>query len=51
LALMRTAGLVATRKEGLSVHYRIADPRVFEMMQALETIFCRDGKPKSRAHA
>ena len=51
LALMRTAGLLATRKEGLNVHYRIADPRVFEMMQALEAIFCRDGKPQSRAKA
>ena len=51
LALMRAAGLVATRKEGLSVHYRIADPRVFELMQALEGIFCREGKPKSRAKA
>jgi hypothetical protein len=49
--MMRAAGLVANRKEGLNVHYRIADPRVFEMMQALEAIFCRDGKPQSHEKA
>jgi ArsR family transcriptional regulator, virulence genes transcriptional regulator len=43
LALMRACGLVATRKEGLNVYYRIADPRAFELMQALERVFCRDG--------
>lgn len=48
LALMRAMGLVATRKEGLNVHYRIADARVFEMMRALEAIFCPQGKPKKR---
>jgi DNA-binding transcriptional ArsR family regulator len=42
LALMRACGLVATRKEGLNVYYRIADPRAFELMQALERVFCRD---------
>ncbi|MDB5572372.1 MAG: transcriptional regulator [Hyphomicrobiales bacterium] len=41
LALMRAAGLLATRKEGLNVHYRIADPRALELMQALERIYCR----------
>lgn len=44
LALMRASGLVATRKEGLNVYYRIADPRAFELMQALERVFCRDEK-------
>ncbi len=41
LALMRASGLLATRKEGLNVHYRIADPRALELMKALEAIFCR----------
>ena len=40
LAIMRACGLLATRKEGLNVHYRIADPRAFELMQALQRIFC-----------
>lgn len=42
LALMRARGLVATRKEGLNVYYRVCDPRAFELMQALERVFCRD---------
>jgi ArsR family transcriptional regulator len=45
LALMRAMGLVAARKEGLNVHYRIADPRVFDMMRALEAIFCPQDEP------
>jgi ArsR family transcriptional regulator len=40
LALMRENGLLATRKEGLSVHYRIADPRALQLMQSLENVFC-----------
>lgn len=40
LALMRACGLVTTRKEGLNVHYRIADPRALELMQALQRIYC-----------
>lgn len=44
LAIMRACGLVATRKEGLNVHYRIADPRAYDLMQALQGIFCPPGK-------
>lgn len=40
LAIMRGCGLVTTRKEGLSVHYRIADPRAYDLMQALQRIYC-----------
>jgi len=40
LALMRACGLVTTRKEGLNVHYRIADTRALELMQALQRIYC-----------
>jgi len=41
LALMRSLGLVGTRKEGLNVHYRILDQRAFDLMQSLERIYCR----------
>ena len=40
LALMRAEGLVRTRKEGLNVFYSIADPRVEELVQSLERIYC-----------
>lgn len=40
LALMRAEGLVRTRKEGLNVHYSIADPRIEELVRSLERIYC-----------
>jgi rhodanese-related sulfurtransferase/biotin operon repressor len=38
LQVLRQAGLVATRREGTSVHYRLAGPEVFEFWQALRTL-------------
>ncbi len=40
LAVLRTDGLVATRREGQSIHYRIADPAVLQLIAALAGIFC-----------
>jgi DNA-binding transcriptional ArsR family regulator len=33
LAMLHRNGLVARRKEGLHVHYRIADPGIFELCE------------------
>ncbi len=38
LQALRNAGLVETRKEGVFVHYRIADDSVFELTRALRTV-------------
>jgi len=38
LQVLREAGLVESRKEGLFVHYRLADPSVFELCRALRTV-------------
>ena len=38
LQVLRQAGLVATRREGTSVHYRLAGPEVFEFWRALRTL-------------
>lgn len=38
LQILRNAGLVAARKEGLFVHYRIADPTVLTLCAALRTV-------------
>src|SRR3989442_15453500 len=38
LQALREAGLVESRKEGLYVHYRLADPAVFEMCRGLRTV-------------
>jgi ArsR family transcriptional regulator, virulence genes transcriptional regulator len=38
LAVLRSAGLVATRRDGSTVFYRLADPRVFEAYSLLQSI-------------
>ncbi|MEM7671690.1 MAG: metalloregulator ArsR/SmtB family transcription factor [Pseudomonadota bacterium] len=40
LAVLREQGLVATRKEGQSVFYRIADPAVVRVIETLASIYC-----------
>lgn len=40
LARMREDGLVACRREGQSMHYRIADARVATLVAALRSVFC-----------
>jgi DNA-binding transcriptional ArsR family regulator len=49
LARMRADGLVATRRNAQTIHYRIADSRVEEIVQALHRIFCPEvGNEKRR---
>jgi rhodanese-related sulfurtransferase/DNA-binding transcriptional ArsR family regulator len=38
LQALREAGLVESRKQGLFVHYRLADPSVFELCRSLRTV-------------
>ena len=38
LQLLRKTGLVAARREGTSVHYRLAAPEVFELWRAIRTL-------------
>ncbi|MFN7056649.1 ArsR/SmtB family transcription factor [Hyphomonas sp.] len=40
LAVLRADGLVATRREGQAIHYRIAEPAVLKLIEALAEIFC-----------
>lgn len=42
LAKLREAGMVDTRREGQSIHYRIADPDLDVLMAALYEAFCKD---------
>src|SRR5918995_2562617 len=37
LQVLRQAGLLGSRREGTSVHYRLAGPEVFQLWQALRT--------------
>jgi ArsR family transcriptional regulator, virulence genes transcriptional regulator len=38
LAVLRSAGLVTTRRNGSTVYYRLADPRVLEAYRLIQTI-------------
>lgn len=40
LSLLRADGLVATRREGQTLHYRISDARVSGLLAALRSIYC-----------
>lgn len=40
LQRLRDDGLVATRRAGTTIHYRIADPRVARIIGTLRIIFC-----------
>lgn len=41
LAKMREEGLIASRREAQSVHYRIADPRTKRLIALLKELYCR----------
>lgn len=40
LAKLREDGLVATRREAQTVHYRLSDPRVAAVMTLMRDLFC-----------
>ncbi|MDQ4419485.1 metalloregulator ArsR/SmtB family transcription factor [Sphingobium sp. DEHP117] len=40
LALLREEGIVATRRESQTIHYRIADPAALRVIQTLAELFC-----------
>ena len=42
LAKLREDGLVATRREATTIHYRIVDPRVAALIATLKDVFCAD---------
>ena len=45
LATLREEGLVATRREGTVIHYRIDSPRVRPILQELYRLFCQPEEP------
>jgi len=49
LMRLRAEGLVARRRDGTHLHYRIADPRVRRLMDALHSLFC-DPQPPTLTH-
>jgi DNA-binding transcriptional ArsR family regulator len=45
LGVLRTEGLVATRREGKSIFYRIASPAVHAVLKTLYELFCAEDGP------
>lgn len=42
LALLRAEGIVATRRTGQAVHYRLSDPAAARIIATLSDLFCPD---------
>jgi DNA-binding transcriptional ArsR family regulator len=40
LAVLREEGLVATRRDGKFIHYRLASVEVVQLLQLLQALFC-----------
>lgn len=49
LAKLREAGMVATRREAQTIHYRIADARLHDLIAALYAIYCQDDEDTAGA--
>jgi len=42
LAIMRRQGIIAHRRQANYIYNRIADPRITELIKAMQQLFCRD---------
>jgi ArsR family transcriptional regulator len=40
LAVLRTQGLVETRRDGKRIHYSVGDPRAMALLKTLYRLFC-----------
>jgi ArsR family transcriptional regulator len=47
LAKLRDEGLVATRREGTTIFYRVANPDALKIIETLAAIYCKPKRTKS----
>lgn len=40
LGVLRTEGMVSTRRDGKRIYYSVADPKVMQMLQVLYRLYC-----------
>lgn len=43
LSRLRTEGLVAPRREGKAIYYRLTDQRAIQILDVVYDLFCKDG--------
>lgn len=48
LTVLRSEGLVATRRDGRHIYYRIDDKRALSLMKVLHQVFCESEEEESR---
>jgi ArsR family transcriptional regulator len=46
LGVLRDEGLVATRRDGQAIHYRLGDARAMRMIGLLQELYCKPPKGK-----
>jgi DNA-binding transcriptional ArsR family regulator len=42
LGVLRTQGVVETRREGKNIYYRVSDPNVKDILKVLYQLYCKD---------
>lgn len=42
LGVLRTQGVVETRREGKNIYYRVSDPNLKDILKVLYRLYCRD---------
>ncbi len=50
LGVLRSESLVATRREGKSIHYRVASPGVRAILRTLYRLYCTPGAAAPAEH-
>ncbi len=51
LAILRNQGIIVSRKDANYIYNRIADPRVLELMESMQELFCCPAGKGRRARA
>ena len=46
LAVLRERGVVATRRDGQTIYYRVADPAAVRVVATLADVYCPPGRPR-----
>ncbi|MFN8734669.1 MAG: ArsR/SmtB family transcription factor [Hyphomonadaceae bacterium] len=50
LAVMREEGLLSTRREGTTIFYAIAEPKLTELMDTLHRLYCSPSAARSTSN-